>query len=101
MHCQEVATTRENDLSLVVCVLNDMSLGSTRSAQIRNHEGRLYGTEFKIDIDTASVALAFGGAGERVYEPDAIGPAPEKAFSSEVPYVLDIVVDREEEPIFR
>ena len=100
MHCQEIATARENDLSFVVCVLNDMTLGSIRSAQIRSYGGRIYGTEFKTDINAANVATAFGGAGERVYDPDAIGPALDKAMSSKVPYILDIVVDREENPIF-
>lgn len=101
MHCQEIATARENDLSFVACVLNDMSLGSIRSLQTRSYGGRIFGTEFRIDVNTAEVAEAFGGAGERVVDPEAIGPALDRALSSKVPYVLDIVVDREEEPIFR
>ncbi|HXZ90345.1 MAG TPA: thiamine pyrophosphate-binding protein, partial [Candidatus Dormibacteraeota bacterium] len=36
MHCQEIATARENDLSFSMCVLNDMSLGAIRAAQIRS-----------------------------------------------------------------
>lgn len=100
MHCQEIATARENNLSFVSCVLNDMSLGSIRSAQVRSYGGRIFGTEFKTDVSIAKVAEAFGGAGERVVEPDAIGPALDRAMSSRVPYVVDIVVDREEEPIF-
>jgi thiamine pyrophosphate-dependent acetolactate synthase large subunit-like protein len=46
------------------------------------------------------VAEAFGGAGERVDDPEGIGPALDRALSSRVPYVIDIVVDREENPIF-
>jgi acetolactate synthase-1/2/3 large subunit len=101
MHCQEIATARENDLSFVACVLNDMSLGSIRSLQKRNYGGRLFGTEFRTDVNTAQVAQAFGGAGERVVDPDAIGPALDRALTSKVPYVVDIVVDKEEEPVFR
>jgi acetolactate synthase-1/2/3 large subunit len=100
MHCQEIATARENDAAPVICVLNDMSLGSIRSSQIRSYGGRVFGTEFMIDINTAAVAESFGGAGERVSEPDAIGPALDRAMGSRLPYVIDIVVDREEEPIF-
>jgi acetolactate synthase-1/2/3 large subunit len=100
MHCQEIATARDNYLSFVVCVLNDMSLGAIRSAQRRSYGGRVFGTEFKTDTNTARVAEAFGGAGVRVVDPEAIGPALDKALSSKVPYVIDIVVDREEEPIF-
>ena len=100
MHCQEIATARENDAAPVICVLNDMSLGAIRSSQIRSYGGRVFGTEFMIDINMAAVAESFGGAGERVSEPDAIGPALDRAMSSRLPYVIDIVVDKEEEPIF-
>jgi acetolactate synthase-1/2/3 large subunit len=100
MHCQEIATARENDLSFVTCVLNDMSLGSIRATQIRSYDGHIFGTEFKTDVNTAKVAEAFGGSGERVVEPEAIGPALDRAFSSKAPYVIDVVVDREEDPIF-
>jgi acetolactate synthase-1/2/3 large subunit len=100
MHCQEIATARENGISFVVCVLNDMSLGAIRSAQVRSYGGHVFGTEFKMDVNTASVAEAFGGAGERVDDPEGIGPALDRALSSRVPYVIDIVVDREENPIF-
>lgn len=101
MHCQEIATAKENDLSFVVCVLNDMGLGAMRSAQIRSYGHRIFGTEFHIDTNTAIIAEAFGGAGERVDDPEDIGPALDRALSSKVPYVIDVVVDREEEPIFR
>jgi acetolactate synthase-1/2/3 large subunit len=100
MHCQEIATAKENDVSFVVCVLNDMGLGAMRSAQIRSYESRFFGTEFNIDVNTAVVSEAFGGAGERVDDPQAIGPALDRAFSSKVPYVVDVLVDKEEEPIF-
>jgi thiamine pyrophosphate-dependent acetolactate synthase large subunit-like protein len=101
MHCPEIATARENELAFVVCVLNDMSLGSIRSAQIRSYGGRIFGTEFKTDVNTARVAESFGGSGERVVDPEQIGPALDRALSSKVPYVIDIVVDRNEDPIFQ
>ena len=101
MHCQEIATARENNLAFVVCVLNDMSLGSMRSAQIKSYGGRIFGTEFKLDTNLAKVAMAFGGDGERIEDPEALGPALDKALSSKVPYVLDIVVDKEEEPLYQ
>jgi acetolactate synthase-1/2/3 large subunit len=100
MHCQEIATARENEMAFVACVLNDMSLGSIRSTQIRSYQGRIFGTEFKMDVNTARVAESFGGAGERVVDPEAIGPAIDRGLSSKIPYIVDIVVDREEDPIF-
>jgi acetolactate synthase-1/2/3 large subunit len=101
MHCQEIATARENNLSFVVCVLNDMSLGSMRSTQFRSYGRRIFGTEFKLDTNYAKVAASFGGDGERIEDPEALGPALDKALSSKVPYVLDIVIDKEEEPLFQ
>lgn len=100
MHCQEIATARENDLSFVACVLNDMSLGAMRSAQIRSYGGRVFGTEFKMDVNLAQIAEAFGGTGERVEEAEAIGPALDRALSSRVPHVVDIVVDKNEDPTY-
>lgn len=100
MHCQEIATAKENDVAPVICVLNDMSLGAIRSSQIRSYGGHVFGTEFKTDVNMAGVAESFGGSGERVNEPEAIGPALDRAMSSTVPYVIDIVIDREEDPIF-
>ena len=101
MHCQEIATARENNLSFVICVLNDMSLGSIRSIQIRSYDRRIFGTEFKRDTNMAKVAVAFGGEGERVEDPESLGPALDRAMGSKVPYVLDILIDKEEEPIFQ
>jgi thiamine pyrophosphate-dependent acetolactate synthase large subunit-like protein len=100
MHCQEIATARENELYFVACVLNDMSLGSIRAMQIRSYGRRVFGTEFRADVNLAKVAEAFGGGGERIVDPEAIGPALDRALSSKVPYVLDILVDKEEDPIF-
>jgi acetolactate synthase-1/2/3 large subunit len=101
MHCQELATARENGLPFIVCVLNDISLGSIRSTQIRSYAGRIFGTEFSTNINTAEVAEAFGGGGERVINAKEIGPALDRGLSSKVPYVVDILVDKEEDPIFR
>jgi len=100
MHCQEIATARENNLSFVACVLNDMSLGAMRSAQIRSYGGRVFGTEFKMDVNLAQIAEAFGGTGERVEEAEDIGPALDRALSSRVPHVVDIVVDKNEDPTY-
>jgi len=98
--CQETATARENAISFVVCVGNDMSLSAIHSAQVLSYGGRAYGTEFKVNVNTASAAEAFGGAGQKVDDPKAISSALDKALSSRVPYVIDIVVDTEENPIF-
>ena len=101
MHCQEIATAKEHDLPVVVCVLNDMGLSAMRTVQIHSYGRRMFGVDFNVDVNTATAAEAFGGAGERVEDPEAIGPALDRALSSKVPYVIDVVVDREEEPNFR
>jgi len=40
-----------------------------------------------------SVALALGGGGELVRDPRDIGPALDRAFAADVPYVVNVVTD--------
>ncbi|MCA3749029.1 MAG: benzoylformate decarboxylase [Rubrobacter sp.] len=44
-------------------------------------------------IDIVRIASGFGCAGERVEEPDELPQALKRAFSSDAPYVVDVLVD--------
>jgi acetolactate synthase-1/2/3 large subunit len=75
-------------------VLNDTSLGMVR--QMESEPGDIAGTEFH-DTDFVQVAEAMGGRGERVRDPGELEGALTEAKSADVPFVVDVRIDREEE----
>ena len=44
-------------------------------------------------IDSGQIAQGMGVHGERITEPEEIGPAMKRAFASGKPALLDVVVD--------
>ena len=57
----------------------------------------VYGWDVACDLQPGcrydQVAQALGGAGELVTEPGEIGPALDRAFASDLPYVVNVVTD--------
>ena len=57
----------------------------------------VYGWDMACDLQPGcrydQVAQALGGAGELVTEPGEIGPALDRAFASDLPYVVNVVTD--------
>ena len=49
--------------------------------------------DFPTPIDIAMIAQGMGVHGERITEPEEIGPALKRAFASGKPALLDIVID--------
>lgn len=94
-HVQELATCAVNNVPVIVVIVNNAYLGL-----IRQNQKYAYGYEYGVQmpenhnhIDYIKVAEGFGCAGERVFKPEDIGPALDRAKESKVPYVIDIVVD--------
>jgi acetolactate synthase-1/2/3 large subunit len=98
-----VATAVEYDLPVIWVVLNDYSWGAIRGLQsayfdakqiatsfARHAEGRLYNPDF------AMWARACGAEGEQVSAPQQLAPAMERAVKSGRPYLLDVIIDRDE-----
>jgi len=100
MYCEELITAVENNASITVCIINDGCLGSIRYAQQKSYGGRIFGTELKVNPDLSEVAKSFKADGERVTDPSGLGAALDRSFESDVPYVIDVRVDPEENPLF-
>ena len=86
-----VETAVDHGVAPAFVVLNDTSLG-----MVRQMDDAIPGVEFH-DTDFVKAAEAMGGAGTRVTDPDDLEPAIADAKAADVPTVVDVRIDREED----
>jgi len=96
-----VATAVEYGIKVIWIILNNYGYCSVKNVQNR-YFNEIFGTEFRIEKtgelynpDFSKMAEAYGAIGERVEDPKEIHSALERAFKSDSPYILDVVVSRE------
>jgi acetolactate synthase-1/2/3 large subunit len=65
---------------------------------VRQMDDAIPGVEFH-DTDFVKAAEAMGGQGIRVTDPDGVTPAVREAREADVPTVVDVRIDREEEMV--
>ena len=100
---EELAMAGQHDLPIIVVVVNNGFLGL-----IRQNQKYAYGYEHGVSLwyskdgdkdqiypDNVKIAEAFGGRGERVFEPGNLAAAFERAIKSNVPYLIDVIVARD------
>ncbi|QHQ59638.1 glyoxylate carboligase [Anaerocolumna sedimenticola] len=92
-HVQELATAATNKVPLIVCIVNNAYLGLIRQNQkfAYNYEYAVAMPENQGEVDYVTVAKGFNCDAERVFKPEDIAKAFERAKSSDKPYVIDIV----------
>jgi acetolactate synthase-1/2/3 large subunit len=98
-----VATAVEYDIPIIWLVLNDYSWGAIKGLQGAYFDGKEIATSFALhnqgelyNPDFALWAKACGAEGEQVKKPQHLAPALERAVRSGRPYVLDVIIDRDE-----
>ena len=94
MTMTSVETAVEYGVSPTFVVLNDTSLGMVR--QMQNAENDISGVEFH-DTDFVKVAEGFGAVGRRVTTADDLADALREGKASDVPTVVDVRIDREQD----
>ncbi|MFR9731130.1 thiamine pyrophosphate-binding protein [Saccharopolyspora sp. MS10] len=94
MSLGELETLARAGGPVVLVVLNDSSYGNIRQEQELHFDGRTTGVDFE-DVDFAQVARGMGVRAERVTEVGALTAAAKDAFAAGVPFLLDVVLDRE------
>ena len=94
-HAQELATAATKQLTLIVCIVNNAYLGLIRQNQkfAYDYEYGVAMPENQGEIDYVMVAKGFNCEAERVFRPEEIAGAFERAKASEKPYVIDIVCE--------
>jgi len=91
---QELETARRLKLPIVIVVMNDQAYGMIKAGQKIVYQQRYIGVDF-FDVRYDKLAESMGCFGIRVTEPQDINPALEKVLKSDVPAVVDVVIDRE------
>ena len=98
MVIQELATAVERRLPVVICLLNNGWLGMVRQWQKLFWDKRYSSTMLAgSNPDFVRLAESFGAKGVRVERPGEIGDAMRQAFDSDVPFLIDIWTDPEED----
>jgi acetolactate synthase-1/2/3 large subunit len=91
MTCIETAV--EYGVAPTFVILNDTSLG-----MVRQMDDEIPGVDFH-DTDFVRVAEGFGAEGMRVRSPDTLANRLESAKMADVPTVVDVRIDRDEEMV--
>jgi len=96
MNIQEMATAVQNELPVNVCILDNGYLGMVRQWQELFYDRRYAGTPLVGNPDFVKLAEAYGAVGLRITDPGDVADALKEAFASPRTYVLDFVVEPEE-----
>jgi acetolactate synthase-1/2/3 large subunit len=94
MSSPEFATAVQYELPIVVLLVNNGMYATIRMHQERQFPGRVIGTDL-VNPDFPSLAVAYGGYGERVERTDDFEAAFERALASGKPALLELRVDPE------
>jgi acetolactate synthase-1/2/3 large subunit len=95
MTIQEMATVVQDDIAVKIAVLNNGYLGMVRQWQELFYDRRYVATPIS-SPDFVALAKAYGIAGTRVTQRSEVVPAIKKAMKHKGPYLVDFVVEPEE-----
>jgi len=96
MNIQELATAVHHRVPVKICILNNGYLGMVRQWQELFYRRRYAGTCLEGNPDFVKLAEAYGARGRRVTRAEEVAPALKEAFGSPEVWVLDFVIDPEE-----
>jgi acetolactate synthase-1/2/3 large subunit len=96
MVCQDLATVKEYDIPVVVCVLDNRYLGMVAQWQKLFYEERLSHTHLGEVPDFVKLAESFGVDGYRVEKPGEMRETLIEALQSGEPALIDVIIDPDE-----
>lgn len=97
MVSHEFATAVENDLPVMICLLDNGWLGNVKQWQKLFYGERYIATKFGRNPDFVKLAEAYGAEAMRVEKHSEVAEAISSGMRSEVPMLLDFMVDPEED----
>jgi len=95
MTIQELATLVQDSINVKIAVINNGYLGMVRQWQDLFYEKRYVATPISCP-DFVKVAEAYGIAAQRVTRREEVAPAIEQAMAHDGPYLIDFMVEPEE-----
>lgn len=96
MCLNEMATAVKENVPLVILLLNNGVLGMVRQWQNLFFDKHFSNTVLDRKTDFVKLSDAFGAKGERVTTPDELSEALARAFSSDGPYLVECIIDKDE-----
>jgi acetolactate synthase I/II/III large subunit len=96
MVCQDLATIRDYDIPIVVCVLDNRYLGMVAQWQRLFYNNRISHTKLGEVPDFVKLAESFDIRGEKVAKPGELRETLKDALRSGEPAVIDVVIDPDE-----
>lgn len=96
-HAQELAVAATYNVPVIVVIVNNAYLGLIRQNQKYAYDFE-HAVEMNVNqgvMDYIKVAEGFAGAAERVFKPEDIRGALERAVKAKKPYVIDIVCEKQ------
>lgn len=96
MSMQELGTMKQSGLGIKIIVFNNNRLGMVRELQKSKHGGRYSQVFLEHNPDFVALVGAYGFKGERITGDSQIGPALERMFADDEPYLLECAVNPEE-----
>ncbi|HEY3419708.1 MAG TPA: biosynthetic-type acetolactate synthase large subunit [Methanomassiliicoccales archaeon] len=97
MNFHELATAMNEDLPVMICLMNNGWLGMVKQWQKLLNDRRYSGTDMGLNPDFVALAKAYGADGIRVERPSELEEAFRRGLDSEVPIIIDILTDPEED----
>ncbi len=92
----ELSTAAQHGIGVIAIVFNNRAYGNVARDQITNFAGRTIASDLP-GIDYLKLAEANGVKGHRIASPAELEPLLEKAIAEDVPTLIEVQVDLEEE----
>ncbi|OQD58590.1 acetolactate synthase, large subunit [Methanobrevibacter arboriphilus JCM 13429 = DSM 1125] len=97
MVCQDLATVKDYDIPLIICLFNNRKLGMVYQWQNLFYENRLSHTDLGQTPDFLKLSESFGVNAERITKVGETEKAIKAAKKDGEAILLDIVIDKDEE----
>jgi acetolactate synthase-1/2/3 large subunit len=97
MTCNSLATSVLEDLPVIVCIINNSTLGMVAQWQRAFYDGRYAATWLGPYPDFVQLAKAFGAEGVRVTSLEELEKALKQALRNEVTTVIDMPISPDED----